>query len=91
MFYEDDSFLGYRPEDGDSTQRWNVSLPQRKYTVLHPRRLSSSLLPPREPEISPYYSLFISALLDSSLEGNSEMRGSKHSALLCETSFVLWL
>jgi hypothetical protein len=41
----------FMADDGSSTHVWNVGLPQRDYTALHPRRLSSSQSPPWEPEI----------------------------------------
>jgi hypothetical protein len=36
------SRLNHHPVDGYSTHLWNVGLLQRDYTVLYPRRLSSS-------------------------------------------------
>jgi hypothetical protein len=58
---EDESLLGcstmqswgratFHPNDGGSTHLWNVGL-LRDCTALYPRRLSSSCLPPWEPEI----------------------------------------
>jgi hypothetical protein len=40
------------PDDGGSKHPWNVSKFLPDYTEQHPRRLSSSYLPPWEPEIS---------------------------------------
>jgi hypothetical protein len=38
-------------DDGDSTHPWNVGLLLRDYTMLYPRRLSSSYSSPWEPEL----------------------------------------
>jgi hypothetical protein len=43
--------LHHGDEDGGSTHLWNVDLLQRDYKALYPRRLSSSCLPPWEPDI----------------------------------------
>jgi hypothetical protein len=42
----------HHPNDGGSKHLWNVSKLLPYYKAQHPRRLSSSYLPPWEPEIS---------------------------------------
>jgi hypothetical protein len=41
----------HQPDNGGSTQLWNVGSTQRDHTALYPRRLSSSYSTPRETEI----------------------------------------
>jgi hypothetical protein len=40
------------PDDGGNMPLWNVGILSWDYTVLYPRKLSPSYLPPWEPEIS---------------------------------------
>jgi hypothetical protein len=44
--------LHYRPDDGGSTNLWNVGRHSIKNTAVHPRRFCASYSPPWELEIS---------------------------------------
>jgi hypothetical protein len=46
-------------DDGGSMHLWNVGQLQRDYTVLHPRRLQTSYLPPWELEMSQEFWKFL--------------------------------